>query len=66
MLPFAPMKITDNDHLYSPSSFRNFLDSGHGGQTPDLDGDEVDGLDEGRSLIHRFAFPPPDLQCGVP
>lgn len=25
----------------------NFLDSGHGGQTKDLDGDEADGYDEG-------------------
>lgn len=24
-------------------------DSGHGGQTPDLDGDEIDGYDEGQS-----------------
>ena len=23
-------------------------DSGHGGQTPDLDGDEIDGYDEGQ------------------
>ena len=36
------------------------LDSGHGGQTPDLDGDEDDGFDEGflqplsyQHLIHR-------------
>jgi len=34
------MMYTD---LFSP-----FLDSGHGGQTPDLDGDEVDGWDEGK------------------
>jgi hypothetical protein len=33
------------------------VDSGHGGQTPDLDGDEVDGCD-GRSPFHRFAFLP--------
>lgn len=26
------------------------VDSGHGGQTRDLDGDEVDGLDEGNPL----------------
>ena len=25
------------------------LDSGHGGQTRDLDGDEADGWDEGKS-----------------
>lgn len=28
------------------------VDSGHGGQTPDLDGDELDGLDEG--YLSRF------------
>ena len=28
------------------------IDSGHGGQTPDLDGDEIDGLDEG--YLFRF------------
>ena len=35
---------------------RNLLDSGHGGQTPDLDGDEVDGWDEGRPLFRRFHY----------
>ena len=30
-----------------------YLDSGHGGQTPDLDGDEADGFDEG-SVFARF------------
>lgn len=24
-------------------------DSGHGGQTPDVDGDEIDGYDEGQA-----------------
>jgi len=33
-----------------------FLDSGHGGQTPDLDGDEVDGWDEGRPPFQRTHF----------
>ncbi len=28
-------------------SHSSLLDSGHGGQTPDMDGDEVDGYDEG-------------------
>ena len=28
-----------------------FADSGHGGQTKDLDGDEVDGMDEGKHLL---------------
>jgi hypothetical protein len=27
--------------------FMSFLDSGHGGQIRDMDGDEVDGYDEG-------------------
>jgi hypothetical protein len=34
-----------------------YLDSGHGGQTPDLDGDEIDGLDEGLTppiFINRY------------
>ena len=30
------------------------VDSGHGGQTRDLDGDEVDGLDEGNLLRFRL------------
>jgi hypothetical protein len=29
------------------------LDSGHGGQTKDLDGDEADGYDEGVLLPHH-------------
>lgn len=29
--------------------FNDLLDSGHGGQTRDLDGDEADGWDEGKS-----------------
>jgi hypothetical protein len=28
------------------------IDSGHGGQTKDLDGDEEDGYDEGNDCIH--------------
>lgn len=28
------------------------LDSGHGGQTRDLDGDEADGWDEGKFCFH--------------
>jgi len=30
------------------------LDSGHGGQTKDLNGDEVDGFDEGMDSIFRM------------
>jgi hypothetical protein len=29
------------------SANNTWLDSGHGGQTKDLDGDEIDGYDEG-------------------
>lgn len=29
-------------------------DSGHGGQVPDKDGDEVDGLDEGKAYSFLF------------
>ena len=37
-----------------------FIDSGHGGQTPDLNGDEVDGWDEGKSpfSVHSFSSYP--------
>lgn len=35
------------------------LDSGHGGQTKDLDGDEVDGMDEGRD-VHNVV-----LECSL-
>ena len=31
--------------------FLLLLDSGHGGQTPDLDGDEDDGFDEGGFIL---------------
>lgn len=31
---------------YLPISLMGFVDSGHGGQTEDLDGDEEDGYDE--------------------
>lgn len=30
------------------------IDSGHGGQTRDLDGDEADGWDEGKSIVLEF------------
>ena len=33
-------------HYANSSTSRTFLDSGHGGQTKDRDGDEVDGFDE--------------------
>jgi hypothetical protein len=32
------------------------LDSGHGGQTPDLDGDEIDGFDEGVYHDHSIVL----------
>ena len=32
-------------------SLSSFPDSGHGGQTKDLDGDEGDGYDEGCSIL---------------
>ena len=35
-------------------SFLLLLDSGHGGQTKDLDGDEGDGFDEGGSILFYF------------
>jgi hypothetical protein len=33
------------------------IDSGHGGQTKDLDGDEDDGYDEGEQLPSIFVSP---------
>ena len=35
--------------------FRSYslLDSGHGGQTKDLDGDEADGFDEGCFILFK-------------
>jgi hypothetical protein len=32
------------------------VDSGHGGQVPDKDGDEVDGLDEGKAYSFLFGI----------
>jgi hypothetical protein len=37
-------------HLFA---FLLLLDSGHGGQTKDLDGDEADGFDEGSSILFK-------------
>ena len=51
---YASYLITD--HVYWPALLFFNIDSGHGGQTPDLDGDEVDGLDEGRSPFTRFCL----------
>ena len=41
-------------HLWSEPALTTYIrgvDSGHGGQTKDLDGDEDDGYDEGRSFF---------------
>lgn len=43
-------------YLFEPSDIiseypHSRLDSGHGGQVPDQDGDEVDGLDEGKGIF---------------
>jgi hypothetical protein len=37
-------------------AFTSRVDSGHGGQTPDLDGDEEDGFDEGISQPSHVNF----------
>jgi metacaspase-1 len=37
-------------------AFTTCVDSGHGGQTKDLDGDEADGFDEGFSQISHATF----------
>jgi hypothetical protein len=39
-------------------AFNSFLDSGHGGQAKDLDGDEEDGYDEG-----ILQYPHADFFC---
>ena len=36
--------------------FSLLLDSGHGGQTKDLDGDEADGFDEGCSILFKLTI----------
>lgn len=46
-------------HLYCDSlqlSEVSVIDSGHGGQTKDLDGDEDDGFDEGILNLRPFAI----------
>ena len=52
----GPLKVNDSLFFHceyilwalrAPDYNMNFLDSGHGGQTKDLDGDEADGYDEG-------------------
>jgi hypothetical protein len=37
-------------------AFTSCVDSGHGGQTKDLDGDEADGFDEGSSQPSLATF----------
>jgi hypothetical protein len=37
-------------YIYFPS-FPIFTDSGHGGQSKDVDGDEADGFDEGSFFV---------------
>ena len=39
--------------IYLSFSFLMLLDSGHGGQTKDVDGDEADGFDEGCSILFK-------------
>lgn len=44
-------------NLYRSTIFlREFTDSGHGGQTKDLDGDEADGFDEGTMTFPSRRF----------
>ena len=44
-------------HLKSDQqTFTSCVDSGHGGQTKDLDGDEADGFDEGFSQPPHATF----------
>ena len=38
------------------SSLNVVKDSGHGGQTRDLDGDEIDGRDEGKGLVSKNPY----------
>ena len=45
--PMIPCSSTVSGYRPLTSSDLRFEDSGHGGQTKDLDGDEEDGYDEG-------------------
>lgn len=53
ILCFSTVSVFANRTL---SMLRGLLDSGHGGQTKDLDGDEDDGYDEGkhRAVVYEF------------
>lgn len=48
--------------LVDKTKLKGISDSGHGGQTPDLDGDEDDGFDEGMywhfDSLEFYSWPP--------
>lgn len=45
---YVPSSLTNLPHGSHLRFAASHSDSGHGGQTRDLDGDEVDGYDEGK------------------
>ena len=50
----TPCSFTVSKCLYTPIALHRLsfqLDSGHGGQTKDRDGDEADGQDEGSLIL---------------
>ena len=53
ILCFSTVSVFANRTL---SMLRGLLDSGHGGQTKDLDGDEDDGYDEGKHRAVAYEF----------
>ncbi len=55
ILCFSIVSVAANITL---SMLRGLLDSGHGGQTKDLDGDEDDGYDEGKHRAAVYEFKP--------
>ena len=46
-----PVQLYNIHTFFFEKKFLLLLDSGHGGQTKDLDGDEADGFDEGEVLL---------------
>lgn len=48
----TPLLLSFLIYLLTQPQF--FADSGHGGQTRDLDGDEIDGYDEGQFQLFGF------------
>jgi hypothetical protein len=50
-LAVLPLYVHFSQSSHLPRCNSNQIDSGHGGQTKDLDGDEDDGYDEGDDCV---------------